>query len=159
MKFEDALKHVLKHEGGYVNDPTDMGGETNYGITFKTAKDHGYNGNMKDIPMSVVGEIYKKGYWDRCKCDQLPVEIRYAVFDAAVNHGTGNSAKFLQRSVGAKADGAIGPNTIAKAQSATLESFQRERGDFYIGIIKSKPKQIKFGKGWFRRLNTVSFMK
>lgn len=157
MKFDKALSHVLMHEGGYVNDPTDMGGETNHGITFKTAKDHGYNGSMKDIPMSVVAEIYKKGYWDRCHCDELPLEIRYAVFDAAVNHGSSRSAKFLQKSCGAVSDGMIGPNTLKKARLSTRQAFQRERSDYYVAIVKNKPSQIKFLKGWLRRLNDVSF--
>ena len=31
--YEEIIEQVLHHEGGYVNDPTDLGGETNFGIT------------------------------------------------------------------------------------------------------------------------------
>ena len=73
MNFQECLNEVLKKEGGYVNDPNDSGGETNYGITKNVAVSFGYNGNMKTIPMDIVAQIYKKKYWDALRLDDISV--------------------------------------------------------------------------------------
>ena len=111
--FKAALKRVLKHEGGYVNDPRDTGGETNYGITKATARAYGYNGSMKDIPMDIVEFIYKKMFWDAMSCDSFDFALAFQLFDAAVNHGLLNARKIIQRAVGVKDDGMIGPVSLA----------------------------------------------
>jgi lysozyme family protein len=156
MTFEKALEKVLKHEGGYSFDKVDMGGETNYGVTKKTAESFGYTGSMKDIPMSTVAKIYKEGYWDKGKCEQLPESIRYIHFDSCVNNGVGNANKFLQRSIGVADDGIVGSGTLAAASKATLKEYARQRTHFYIAIVKNKPEQIKFLKGWLNRIIDVA---
>ena len=57
MDFKSALKIVLLFEGGYVNDPLDTGGETNFGITKRVAQENGYNEDMKSIPMDFVSSL------------------------------------------------------------------------------------------------------
>ena len=119
MTFFDALAFVLKYEGGYVNHPGDKGGETNYGITRKTARAHGYQGPMKKIPMEVVRAIYREGYWDKCRCEELPRHaLRLVVFDAAVHAGPARAIRWAQAAVGAEEDGIIGPRTLAAIQAA-----------------------------------------
>jgi lysozyme family protein len=127
MRFEDAFKIVLGFEGGYVNDPADKGGETNYGITTTTlesAKTKGWipaNVTIKNIKLDHAKTIYKKGYWDVIKADSLPDPLDLIVFDMAVNHGPSTAVKLLQQSLNSilKAgsnlaiDGAMGPKTIA----------------------------------------------
>ena len=127
MRFEDALKIVLGFEGGYVNDPNDKGGETNYGITASTlnsAKIKGWvpsNITIQNIKLEHVKTIYKKGYWDVVKADGLPDPLNLILFDAAVNHGPSTAVKLLQESlnsilkVGSNlvVDGIIGPKTLA----------------------------------------------
>lgn len=71
--FQDALKRVLQHEGGYVDHPSDPGGETNFGITKAVARNYGYSGSMRNIPADVVEKIYKNQYWDAMSCDNFPI--------------------------------------------------------------------------------------
>ena len=75
--FQEALKRVLQHEGGYVNHPSDPGGETNYGITKSVARQYGFKGSMKVIPMDIVEKIYKDQYWNAMSCDSFPFSIAF----------------------------------------------------------------------------------
>ena len=70
--FDECLKLVLHHEGGYVNHPKDPGGETNLGVTKRVYQEHGGTKDMKDLLVEDVAPIYKKGYWDKMKCDDIP---------------------------------------------------------------------------------------
>ena len=150
--FQEALKRVLKHEGGYVHHPSDPGGETNYGITKNTAKQFGYNGSMKNIPMAIVEKIYKQQYWDAMSCDSFEFAIAFHMFDAAVNHGLLNARKIIQRAVGVKDDGIIGSVSLAAIrkmpQCLFVYSFHAERILFYTKISTFNT----FGKGWMNRM-------
>ena len=151
--FKAALKRVLKHEGGYVNDPRDTGGETNYGITKTTARSYGYTGSMKDIPMDVVERIYKAMFWDAMSCDNFEFAIAFHMFDAAVNHGLLNARRILQRAVSVKDDGVIGPVSLAAIRAQPIFSlinlFNSERIAFYTRI----PNFNIYGKGWMNRMS------
>ena len=150
--FKAALKRVLKHEGGYVNDPRDTGGETNYGITKTTARSYGYTGSMKDIPVDVVERIYKAMYWDAMSCDNFEFAIAFHMFDAAVNHGLLNARKLIQRAVNVKDDGIIGSISLAAIRKTPqllfINSFMAERISFYTKISTFST----FGKGWMNRM-------
>lgn len=148
MNFKNALQLVLKHEGGWVNHPSDPGGETNYGITKKVALSHGYDGDMRSIPMSTVQYIYQKDYWDKIRADLLPESIRFHVFDAAVNSGVKRAVEWLQEAAGASVDGIMGPKTIAAAQNVSPEKYSGIRLKFLTGL----PHWDKFGRGWTRRI-------
>lgn len=153
--FETALKHVLIDEGGYVNHPKDPGGETNYGITKRTARAHGYTGSMRSIPMSVVRTIYRKSYWDRVNGDALPAGVDYAVFDFCVNSGPGRAIPFLQRVVGVKQNGSIGPITLAAVDRVgPREAIQRLCAN-RLAWLKTLGTWRTFGKGWGRRVAGV----
>ena len=113
---------VLSHEGGYVNDPSDSGGPTCYGITQSTARSAGYTGDMKTIPMSIVEAIYKTNYWDKLSLDTISLKSVWAaqfLFDSAVNCGPTKAAIWFQRCVSllsgstTSQDGIIGPGTLA----------------------------------------------
>ncbi|MCE6415139.1 hypothetical protein KSA69_17050 [Acinetobacter baumannii] len=150
--FQDALKRVLQHEGGYVDHPSDPGGETNYGITKSVARQYGFKGSMKVIPMDIVERIYKDQYWNAMSCDSFPFSIAFQLFDAAVNHGLLNARKLLQRAVGVKDDGIVGALTLAavrKIPQLTLISlFNSKRLEFYSKISTVKV----FGGGWMARV-------
>ena len=109
--WQTSFEHVMRSEGGYVNDPADPGGETNLGVTKAAwAAYIGRQvepGEMRALTKEVVEPFYKANYWDKCHCDELPVGLDYAVFDFAVNAGIKRSAKFLQQAVGVEADGSI----------------------------------------------------
>ena len=149
--FDECLKMLLHHEGGYVNHPSDPGGETNLGVTKKVYQEWGGTKDMKDRPGEDVAPIYKKNYWDRCKCDDLESGVDWVVFDWAVNSGTGRSAKAIQKICGASQDGAIGPKTLAligkQNTQYVIEEFGKIRQDFY----ESLKTFDTFGKGWTRR--------
>ena len=149
--FDECLKMLLHHEGGYVNHPSDPGGETNLGVTKKVYQEWGGTKDMKDLTVEDVAPIYKKNYWDRCKCDDLESGVDWVVFDWAVNSGTGRSAKAIQKICGASQDGAIGPKTLALISKQNteyvIEEFGKIRQDFY----ESLKTFDTFGKGWTRR--------
>lgn len=178
MKFDDAFKIVLGFEGGYVNDPADRGGETNYGITEGTlnaAYQAGLVGHndIKKLTIDEAKVIYKANYWDKSKCDELPVPLDYLVFDASVNHGIGGAGKLLQRSINrcikankVTVDGAIGPLTLSalgeylgKYKSTCLfpvelicHVFLLERVELYNSIIRKDSTQKSFIHGWLNRI-------
>jgi lysozyme family protein len=153
--FEECVTEVLKHEGGYVNDPDDAGGETNYGVTVAVARENGYTGHMKDMSIHTAKEIYKKRYWDAVKADQLPESVRYIIFDTGINMGVGRAAKLLQKCAGVSEDGAIGPNTLEASKGVDLYHYALERMYFYCQLVRRKQSQAKFIGGWSNRVMDV----
>jgi len=157
--FDDALKAILHHEGGFVNHPKDPGGMTNLGVTKRVWEEWlGYEVDekvMRSLTPNHVWPMYKAKYWDKIKGDDLPTGVDYAVFDAAINSGPGRASKWLQTAVGAVPDGAIGPGTMAKVQEmdakAIVEKYQATR----LAFLQSLPTWDTFGKGWGRRVTEV----
>ena len=149
--FEECLKMLLHHEGGYVDHPEDPGGETNLGVTKRVYDEWGGEKNMKDLTPEDVAPIYRENYWNRLKCDDLPSGVDFCAFDWGVNSGTGRAAKALQKVVGANPDGAIGPKTLAliakQDPKYMIEEFGKIRQEFYENLSTFKT----FGKGWTRR--------
>lgn len=148
MNLDKALELLLQHEGGFVDHPSDPGGATNHGITERTARQHGYTGHMRDLPLSVAITIYRKQYWSMIKAEQLPDALRFHVLDAAVNSGHAQAIKWLQRAAGVKDDGIIGPITIKAAASVSPAKYSATRLRFMTDL-KTWPT---FGKGWARRI-------
>ena len=152
MNFDQAVKIVLMREGGYVNHPSDPGGETNFGITVAVARENGYTGSMKDIPLDTVKQIYRNRYWNKCKCDDLPAPLRLVVFDCAVNSGVSASIKFLQTALGLSTDGIIGPATLEKANKSDGFALAVKCSTARINFLTTLPTFATFGKGWVRRV-------
>ena len=158
--YDKCLKAILHHEGGYVNHPKDPGGETNLGVTKRVYEEHGGTKDMKELIVEDVAPIYKKGYWDKMKGDELPNGLDLCVFDFGVNAGPGRSAKYLQTMIGTVADGGIGPNTL-KAVNAyvsehgiekSIENFQEARQGYYEKLSTFET----FGRGWTRRVTETT---
>lgn len=154
--FFKSLEMVLHHEGGFVDHKDDPGGATNKGITHKTYAD--FLGRpledvseLKNIPEEHVQLIYKNGYWDKIKGDELPGGVDFCVFDWAVNSGPGRAAKALQKIIMVSQDGAIGPKTLIAVSEMTpteiIENMTKKRIEFYkeLGTFDT------FGRGWLRR--------
>lgn len=150
--FDAIFDRLMKHEGGYVNHPNDPGGETMYGVTKRVAQAHGYFGDMQKLPKSLAKQITEKSYYKAVKGDQLDRLIAWQLTDAAYNHGNRQAVKFLQRAVGASADGLIGPRTLeavaAIDKNDVVLLFNAERIEFYTGLRG----WVSFGKGWSRRI-------
>jgi len=158
--YDKCLETILHHEGGYVNHPEDPGGETNLGVTKRVYQEWGGTKDMKDLTFDDVAPIYKKNYWDKMKCDDLPSGLDLCVFDFGVNAGPGRAAKYLQTLIGTVADGGIGPNTLAKLKEytdktgvkETITNYQNERQDYYEKLSTFKT----FGRGWTRRVEETT---
>ena len=152
LTFQQIFDRLIGHEGGYVDDPRDPGGETNWGVTKRTAQANGYTGNMKTMTRQQAYEIYRRAFWVRYNCEQMPDAVAYQFFDAAVNHGFGNASRMLQRAVGVLDDGIIGKYSLEAINrnpiSDTLMVLNGERLNFYTRLKNFD----RFGKGWVNRV-------
>lgn len=148
MNFDKAFDRLIGHEGGYVNDPQDPGGETKFGISKRAYP----NVDIAALTVDQAKEIYRRDYWERAKADEYDGAIGFRLFDAAVNHGVETAVRFLQRAVDVADDGDIGPVTLAaiRARSVTdvLMRFSAERLIFYTKLSTWD----RFGRGWARRV-------
>ena len=157
--YDDALKRVLVHEGGYSNHPSDPGGPTNWGITIHDVRAHwkpdATAADVRAMPVAVAKQIYRSKYWEALRCDDLPAGVDYAVFDYGVNSGIGRAAKVLQRFVGVDADGEVGPATIAAAAGADTSELIDRICDERLAFLQGLRTWSVFGKGWGRRVRDV----
>ncbi len=165
--FSQSLNSVLKHEGGFVNDPEDRGGATNMGITLATLADWRRKTvtaeDVKALTKTEAAGIYKARYWDRMSLDLLRSQpLAEAVMDFGVNAGVKTAGKALQQSLnwvrGAEAlakDGVIGPQTLREVNLApdrelALKFFE-VRARFYVNISRRRPLNRKFLYAWMVR--------
>lgn len=156
-KFDGAIKVVLLHEGGYVNDPVDAGGETKYGISKRTYP----KVDIKNLTVEQASEIYFNDWWLKGPYEQIAdAALATKVFDTAINTGASRAHRFLQEAANANGaklvvDGAIGPLSIkainALSGTALLASFRQIQEQFYLNLIAKKPSQAKFKNGWIKR--------
>lgn len=152
MNFDQAFTTLLQHEGGFSDHPADRGGKTRYGITEAVAREVGYRGDMRELPLDLAKRIYEGRYWDAVRADELPAAARYAVFDAAVNSGPRQAILWLQRAVGVKDDGIIGPKTLAAVHAADPERLLRRFLSQRLRFMAGLPSWPAFGRGWARRI-------
>ena len=153
--FDKALALVLEHEGGYVNDPHDPGGETNRGVTkavydaYRKVRGRGPQ-SVKHISDAELKAIYRFQYWDKVQGDYLPSGLDYAVFDFAVNSGVSRASKYLQAVLGVAQDGVIGAKTLAAIHNPikTINALCDRR----MGFLRRLPTFWRFGKGWTKRV-------
>ena len=154
VNFDDIIVKVLHHEGGYVNDPKDPGGETNFGIAKRSHPDV----DIKNLTEDKAKTIYKEHYWDKNKVEELPDELRHIYFDMCVNQGKSRAVKILQRAANAKGadlkvDGGLGPITLRAILKSNVE-LQRVRAyrvKYYADLVTRKPDLEKFYYGWYKR--------
>jgi lysozyme family protein len=158
--FSRAIPFVLRHEGGYVNDPSDSGGETNFGISKASYPDL----DIANLTVEQATAIYASDYWNGYGeiDDQL---LATKVFDMAVNAGPGTSIKCLQRACNAMGasltvDGGMGPNTVYAANrmnpSLLVPEFIKACVDHYTAIVGVHPEDAKFLNGWLARAQDVA---
>lgn len=152
MNFTTAFEKLLGHEGGYSDHKDDPGGKTRYGVTEAVAREVGYRGNMRELPLDLAQRIYKERYWDAVQAEHLPADVRYAVFDAAVNSGVAQAAKWLQRACGVKDDGVIGPQTIRAANALHPEGLKRKMLAQRLRFMATLANWPAFGRGWANRI-------
>lgn len=149
--FETAVALVLKHEGGYVNDPHDAGGETNWGISKRSYPTL----DIRGLTREQASDIYRRDFWEPLYCDAIPYGLAVQVFDHGVNAGRSSAARLLQRTLGLKEDGVFGPVTLAAAKAsgrAAVKGYARRRIDYY----QSLDKYDRYAASWVdRTLDTL----
>jgi lysozyme family protein len=129
----DVIRDKTAVEAGYVNNPKDLGGPTNFGITQTTAGEwkhlwskYNWDGNMQTMPKQLAFEIYDLGWWSRLRLDdvwKLSIPLAERIFDFGINAGRGNAGRSLQEILNVlnkeqklwpdiAMDGAVGQKTI-----------------------------------------------
>lgn len=174
MNIEQFIDELIDREGGYVNIAADRGGATKYGITEVVARSHGYKGHMKDLPLSLAKDIYRKQYWIQPRFDQIntisPI-IAEELLDTGVNCGVAFAKPTLQRSLNLlnnqgkggwpdlAVDGIYGPATLnalktylskrgKEGERVLLRTLNIIQGERYISICERNPSQEQFFYGW-----------
>lgn len=155
MEFNESFLELMKHEGGYSNHPSDPGGETMWGITARVARARGYTGPMKDLPQELAKKWYRQDYWDSVRADELPAQIRYAMFDASVNSGPVKAVEWLQMAVGVPVDGKLGPQTLGKVLPMNAYAVKCHMIGHRLDFLNDLKTWKDFGRGWSQRLAVI----
>ena len=160
-RFDICVAFTLREEGGYVDDPADLGGATNMGITLATYREwsddpHLGDLQVKDMTLKTASAIYRSLYWNPLRADTLPPGVDLSVFDMGVNAGISRSARLLQQALGFtgdQVDGSIGPQTLAAANRFDARTLVNDLADRQTGYYRSLANFRIFGTGWLRRTN------
>jgi lysozyme family protein len=152
MNFDVAFAKLLGHEGEFSDHPDDPGGKTRYGITEAVARRVGYRGDMRELPLDLAKRIYKAEYWDAVRADEMPPAVRYVLFDAAVNSGVGQAARWLQSAAGVTPDGVIGPRTMAAVNALDANGLKSRMLASRLRMMTNLPNWHSFSRGWARRI-------
>ena len=171
-------KEIVAREGGYVNDPDDPGGATNFGVTLGTMQRLGLDldgdgrvteADVRRLSRAQAVQIFTTHYFLRPRIAELPPALHATVFDMYVNAGA-NAVKILQRLLvdmrqEVAVDGIIGPQTIAaaaRAQAAApdhlADAYGIARRNYYFALADRRPASRKYARrrdggkgGWIRR--------
>lgn len=156
MNFDQAFNRLVDpdHEGGYVNDPKDPGGETKYGISRRS-----YPGeDIKGMTLARAKEIYLRDFWGPAGCDALPDLLKFEMFDLAVNTSAPGkpvtAIRLLQQAVGAGVDGELGPHTLLSVQAMDPAKALRRLQGLRLRHYAALPKTARdnYLAGWVNRV-------
>ncbi|HZL30396.1 MAG TPA: glycosyl hydrolase 108 family protein [Pseudolabrys sp.] len=158
--YDQALRRLLLHEGGYTNHPDDPGGPTNFGITIydyrKYVKPGATAADVKAMRLDEAKAIYRAKYWDAQRCDELPAGVDDAVFDYGVNSGIGRSGKVLRRCLDLPDNTSIVTDAVvAAAKQADAARLVSAICDERLSFLKSLKTWAVFGRGWGQRVAEV----
>jgi lysozyme family protein len=132
MSFDQIMAFVLKHEGGYVNDPRDPGGETKYGISKRAYP----RVNIKALTLEGAREIYRRDYWDRLGGIEDDL-CRMAAFDTAVNCGISRAILWARRA------------------DEDWKALLQIRRSYYRGLADRRRAMMKYLRGWVNRVDDL----
>jgi lysozyme family protein len=158
--YDECLRRVLRHEGGYTNHPSDPGGPTNFGITIhdyrKYVKPDATAADVRTMRLDEARRIYRTKYWDALRCNRLPPGLDYAVFDYGVNSGVGRSGKVLRRVLRlSDKSHAVTDGVIAAMKEHTTADLVAAICDERIAFLRRLKTWPVFGAGWGRRVAEV----
>lgn len=157
-KFERCMAVTLPWEGGWSDHPQDPGGATMKGITIGVYRRRHPNATKDDLRLITDAEvraIYREGYWNPVRGDDLPAGIDMVTFDAGVNSGIRQGAKWTQRALGVKDDGSIGSETLRAATGADPLPVIRQACANRMGMLRGLRTWGTFGRGWSNRVADV----
>ena len=179
--FDWAVENVLHHEGGWVNNPNDPGGATNFGISLRYLQARGDldgdglpDGDLDgdgDVDIDDIRlasrddaiELYRTGFWNPGRFGEVQSSlVAVKSFDMAVNMGSKQAWKLVQRAcnkLGSQliVDGKVGANTLKAVNSyrktdyQLIETIRERQANFYETLIERKPSLDEFRLGWRRR--------
>lgn len=166
------IPFILKWEGKFVDDPADLGGATNMGVTIGTWKQVGYDKDgdgvidVKDLKLltkdDVINRVLKPHYWDRWKADSIKNQsIANILVDwvwASGKHGIVRPQAIL----GVVADGIVGNKTLEAVnsypdQQNLFDLIKADRIQFIKEIVAKRPVNKRFEKGWLNRINSLKY--
>lgn len=151
FNFDRAFERLIGHEGGYVCDPRDPGGETCYGISKRQ-----YPGeDIKGMTLDRAKAIYRRDYWGPAGCDTVPEPVKFDLFDTAVNSGVRTAVKMLQRAAGMppeSIDGFIGLRTTMAIQAMDPYRLMARFNGVRLDYLNDLPTWPAFGRGWAQRI-------
>jgi lysozyme family protein len=148
VNFDTAFARLIGHEGGYVNDPRDPGGETKYGISHRS-----YPGeDIAGMTLERAKTIYLRDYWGPAGCDAVPDGIKFDLFDMAVNSGKTAAIRALQKAVGEAEDGVLGPRTLQAMSGMNPVRVAARFNGARLEMLASLSTWPAFGRGWARRV-------
>ena len=157
--YDEALRRLLVHEGGYSNHPSDPGGPTNFGITLadyrKYVKPNATAADVRAMKVADAKAIYRSKYWNAMRCDELAAGVDYCIFDYAVNSGTGRAPKVLQRLLGRPVTGRMDDATVRFANTRDAKRLIAEICDERLRFLQGLRTWPVFGNGWGRRVREV----
>ena len=148
MSFEKSINRLLGHEGGYINNPDDPGGETNWGIS-KRSYPHL---TIKDLTREQAIALYHRDFWMVVHGDDLPDGISYQLLDYAVNSGCSTALRALQRAVGVADDGHIGPVTLLAINSTQPHDLVMNLLAERLNFMTKLSNWPNASRGWARRI-------
>lgn len=162
--WDKVFEIVIGVEGGYQCLINDRGNWTSGKIGVGELKGTKYgicamsypHLDIENLSLEEAKQIYKKDYWDKCKCDYLPNALSLAVFDYAVNSGIKQAIKDLQRSLGVTVDGIIGNQTIGAANTKPLKEIYQDYLFRRLNFMITHCDWQTNGKGWGKRINTIN---
>lgn len=151
MDFDTAFERVLGHEGGYVNDRRDPGGETKFGISKRAYPQE----DIAALTIERAREIYRRDYWGPAGCDAVPDAVKLPLFDLAVNSGVRTAVRLLQRACGVPVDGVLGPQTIQATSSMPAPRLVARLVAHRLHMMTDLASWDDFGRGWARRVASL----
>lgn len=148
MNFDMAFDRLMGHEGGLIDDSSDPGGLTNWGISQRSYP----NEDIRAMTKERAKVIFKRDFWVRVNADKLADGVAWQVSDFAYHSGPDTAVRYLQRALGVADDGYWGPTSQAAADAAnesdTIMLLLSERMDF-LTRLKNWPNA---SRGWVRRM-------
>lgn len=146
--FDRAFALIVGHEGGYVNDPRDPGGETKFGISKRAFP----RLDIAGLTLAQAKAIYLASYWGPARCEGLPWPVAVNLFDGAVNSGVRQSVRWMQEAAGVKDDGAVGPVTLRAWGAADPAALAARYNGLRLLFMATRRTWPTFSKGWAKRI-------